>query len=93
VPGVSIRKTVISKPIYFGQKDLAGSGSKFEQNLVEKLLGDKLIEVRIDIDAKKKKVQDAVKRYKNLADIETRKTEFSAKKADAEAYCKYHGRW
>jgi len=41
-PGVSIRETVINRPLYFGQKDLAAAGKKFGYDLVEKLVGDGL---------------------------------------------------
>lgn len=55
-PGVSIRKTVIQKPIYFGQKDLSSTGEGFEKDLVDKLLGSKLDEVRREIENQKTKV-------------------------------------
>ena len=45
-PGVSIRETIISKPLYFGQKDLSAAGKGFGHDLVEKLMGDSLREVR-----------------------------------------------
>jgi hypothetical protein len=39
-PGVSIRETVLRRPIYFGQKDLSSTGEGFETDLVEKLVGE-----------------------------------------------------
>ena len=36
-PGISIRETIIYKPIYFGQKDLSATGEGFEKDLVEKM--------------------------------------------------------
>jgi hypothetical protein len=39
-PGVSIRETIIRKPLYFGQKDLSATGTGFGHDLVEKLMGD-----------------------------------------------------
>ena len=45
-PGVSIRETIISKPLYFGQKDLSAAGKGFGRDLVEKLVGETLTPVR-----------------------------------------------
>lgn len=39
---VSIRDTIIRKPLYFGQKDLAAQGKNFGHDLVEKLVGEDL---------------------------------------------------
>lgn len=44
--GIAIRETVISKPLYFGQKDLSAAGSGFGHDLVEKLVGDQLKPLR-----------------------------------------------
>ena len=35
-PGVSIRETIIAKPLYFGQKDLSAAGKGFGHDLVER---------------------------------------------------------
>jgi chromosome segregation protein len=59
-PGVSIRETVLKKPIYFGQKDLSSTGEGFEKDLVEKLLGSKLDGVRREIDLQKQQVLEAI---------------------------------
>jgi chromosome segregation protein len=45
-PGVSIKETIIAKPLYFGQKDLSAAGKGFGHDLVEKLMGDSLKAVR-----------------------------------------------
>lgn len=45
-PGLSIRETVIRKPLYFGQKDLAAAGKGFGSDLVEKLVGEGLAPYR-----------------------------------------------
>jgi hypothetical protein len=41
-PGISIRETILYKPVYFGQKDLSSTGDGFEKDLVEKLIGERL---------------------------------------------------
>ena len=48
-PGVLVRETVIWKPLYFGQKDLAAAGRGFGHDLVEKLVGDTLKPTRVEI--------------------------------------------
>ncbi|MBF0236693.1 MAG: histidinol-phosphatase [SAR324 cluster bacterium] len=69
-PGVSIRETVLRKPIYFGQKDLSSRGEGFEKDLVDKLLGSKLDEVRRNISQQKQKVTDAVDRLLKVSSVQ-----------------------
>ncbi|HBZ35269.1 MAG TPA: histidinol-phosphatase [Rikenellaceae bacterium] len=61
LPGVSITDSILSKPIYFGQKDLSSTGDGFEKDLVNKLLGSKRDEVLQKISVQKVKVIDAVR--------------------------------
>jgi chromosome segregation protein len=83
-PGISILDTVIHKPIYFGQKDLSSSGEGFEKDLVEKLVGEKLHNIREKIDIQRQQVADAVIRLKQLSMTEEKKREYQEKKQDAE---------
>ena len=69
-PGVSIRETVIHKPIYFGQKDLSSTGEGFEKDLVEKLLGSKLEDIRRGIDQQKRKVTETVDRLLKTSSVQ-----------------------
>jgi predicted ATPase len=69
-PGISIRETVIHKPIYFGQKDLSSSGKGFEKDLVDKLLGAKLDGLRRSISVQKVKVGEAVDRLSKMDSVE-----------------------
>ncbi len=82
-PGVSIRETIISRPIYFGQKDLSSSGEGFEKDLVEKLVGDNLSAVRNRIETQRQKVTDMITQLKKLENVEEKKKEYDAKKKDA----------
>lgn len=66
-PGVSIRETVITKPLYFGQKDLSAAGKGFGNDLVEKLVGEDLKPVRHKIGEKAVKLKTAVE---NLASVQ-----------------------
>ncbi|MBI5192438.1 MAG: AAA family ATPase [Nitrospirae bacterium] len=83
-PGVSIRETILYKPIYFGQKDLSSSGEGFEKDLVEKLVGENLTAIRNRIEMQRQKVADTVIRLKKLTNVEESKKEYDSKKRDAE---------
>ncbi len=83
-PGISIRETILYKPIYFGQKDLSSTGEGFEKDLVEKLVGEKLLDIRSRIDLQRKKVSDDVEQLKKLSNMDEKKKEYEAKKQDAE---------
>ena len=60
-PGISVRETVIWKPLYFGQKDLAAAGKGFGHDLVEKLVGDALKSVR-------QKISDCIETMESAVD-------------------------
>jgi len=93
-PGVSIRETVIHKPIYFGQKDLSNTGEGFEKDLVDKLLGAKLEDVRRGIDQQKKKVVEAVDRLLKISNVQEQIKEQKKIKQDTEhrlQFYKAHG--
>ena len=89
-PGVSIRETILQKPIYFGQKDLSSTGEGFEKDLVEKLVREKLADIRTRIDAQRQKVSEAVNQLKKLSTTEEKKKEFEAKKQDGEFRLKFY---
>lgn len=82
-PGVSIRETVLHKPIYFGQKDLSSSGEGFEKDLIEKLLGEHLLNIRGQIAAQAMRVGDAVSQLKRLTSSAEQKQEWQDKVKDA----------
>ena len=67
-PGISIKGTIISKPLYFGQKDLSKAGKGFGQDLVEKLVGEQLRPIRQKIAKKQEGVRDAVKGVQDVAE-------------------------
>ncbi len=93
-PGISIRETVLHKPIYFGQKDLSSTGEGFEKDLVEKLVGEKLTSIRARISDQSQKVTEIVSRLKKLSNVEEKKAEYRSKKQDAEfrlEFYKKHG--
>jgi predicted ATPase len=83
-PGINIRETVVHKPIYFGQKDLSNTGQGFENDLVEKLVGEKLVEVRHGITVQRQAVVETTRRLQKLADVAEKQKEYEGKKQDAE---------
>ncbi len=89
-PGISIRETVVHKPVYFGQKDLAATGEGFEADLVEKLVGNKVEEIRRRIATQRQKVIQLVEQLKRLSSSEEQKKEIEAKKQDAEFRLKFY---
>lgn len=82
-PGVSIRETVLRRPIYFGQKDLSSTGEGFETDLVEKLVGDKLRALRDEIAIQRQRVRDAASRWLKLSNTADLRREYEAELADA----------
>lgn len=83
-PGINIRETVLHKPIYFGQKDLSNTGQGFENDLVEKLVGEKLVDVRHAIAEQRQAVVEITRRLQKLSDVGEKQKEYEAKKQDAE---------
>ena len=89
-PGVSIRETVLYKPVYFGQKDLSSTGAGFEKDLIEKLVGEALTPVRQKIEQGQQRVIDAISQIKRLTRAATQKHEWVQKKQDAEFKLKFY---
>ena len=89
-PGVSIRETVLQKPIYFGQKDLSTTGEGFEKDLVDKLIGSKLDNIRRDIDAQKVRVSEAVDRLQKVATVDEQIKEQEETRQDTEHRLKFY---
>lgn len=83
-PGIAIRETIIHKPIYFGQKDLSITGEGFEKDLVEKLMGEKLSDIRQQIEQQKRIVCEQCDKLTNLASINEKIKENTDKQQDAE---------
>lgn len=91
--GISIRETVVSKPLYFGQKDLSAAGKGFGQDLVEKLIGENLKSARQKISENISAVVAASDAYTSLfSEIEEkqdRETELQDVKYRLEQFDRY----
>lgn len=83
-PGVSIRETVLRRPIYFGQKDLSSTGEGFETDLVEKLVGEKLRVQREELEAQRQRVSDAAQRWLKISNTAELKRDFETQLNDAD---------
>ena len=83
LPGVSIRETILRRPIYFGQKDLSSTGEGFETDMVEKLVGEKLRVLRDEIEVQRHQVRDAAQRWLKLSNTSELKQEFKTQLNDA----------
>lgn len=90
LPGVAVRKSILRKPIYFGQKDLSGTGEGFEKDLVNKLLGTKRDEVLQKISAQKVKVIGAVRNLTSGLGLDELIKEQSDIKKDADHQLKFY---
>ena len=93
-PGISIRETILYKPMYFGQKDLSSTGDGFEKDLVEKFIGDKLTGIRGRIKAQCQVVSECIVQLKDVSTTSEAKKECESKMQDAEfklTFYKDHG--
>ncbi len=82
--GISINETILTNPLYFGQKELAASGDAFGPELVEKLIGNKLSGTRLQIEEQKQKIRDTVFLIAKDADIDEKIAENTKILEDAE---------
>ncbi|NCC85318.1 MAG: hypothetical protein EOM03_14495 [Clostridia bacterium] len=81
-PGVSIKGTIITKPLYFGQKDLSKAGKGFGQDLVEKLVGEQLKAIRQKIADEEERVRAAVKSVVDVAEDAEQKQSYEEELKD-----------
>jgi predicted ATPase len=82
--GINILETILHKPIYFGQKDLSSKGQGFESDLIERLVGASLAEIRQLIAARRQTVVETIRRLQKLSTVEERQQEYTNKLKDAE---------
>ena len=55
--GIDIGAVIVRKPLCFGQKELSARGERSEQDLLERLIGPKLVGIRARIEAKKREIR------------------------------------
>jgi hypothetical protein len=81
--GISISETILNKPIYFGQKDLSNTGEGFEKDLIEKIIGDKLADIRLKISNQQQKVKDFIQRFQKFDTLKEKEQEWRNKESTA----------
>jgi chromosome segregation protein len=84
LPRVSIQETILHRPLYFGQKDLSSSGEGFEDDLIERLVGDSLNDLRKSITEQQNRVRQVAEAWFRLKQIPDQKAEQERELADAE---------
>jgi len=80
---ISIKETVLHNPVYFGQKDLSNTGEGFENDLIQKLAGEKLDPVRKEIENQCAVVQDHLRKILRLSNNQAELEVWQAKLTDA----------
>ena len=85
-PVNSILSTVFNGLVYFGQKDLSFTVDGFEKSLIEKLLGDKLTDIREHIEQQKQKVIKLIGQLTDLSSLEDKKREYENQRQVVEAH-------
>jgi predicted ATPase len=89
-PGISIRETVLHKPLFFGQKELATAGKGSEKNLIEKLLGTKCDAIRGKIAEQRTRVLGAIDSLSKVHNVAEQIEEQTKVKQDAEFRLKFY---
>ena len=80
---ISSIDTIFKQPVYFGQKDLSNKHIDFEADLVKKLIGDKLDDIKERINKRSSEVRILISDLKKLEDLVEKKEEIQAKIKDA----------
>jgi hypothetical protein len=70
--------TIFKKPVYFGQKDLSNKNIDFEADLVKKLIGNKLDNIKAKISDKIAEIENVITASKKLYNIDELKKEITA---------------
>jgi ABC-type lipoprotein export system ATPase subunit len=75
---------ILQRPVYFGQKDLSNKNADFENDLVNKLIGERLDDVKKKIDIQKQEIQRIVFSLKEYGNLSLLKKETGTIKNNAE---------
>jgi len=89
-PGLSIRETILNKPLFFGQKEIAAGNKGSEKDLIEKLIGTKCDEIRHQIAEQKVKVADVITKLQKVSNVEELIEEQTHIKQDAEHHLNFY---
>lgn len=64
---------IFNIPIYFGQKDLSNKRASFESDLLQRLIGNRLSDVRKKIDLKKNEIESVILELRKLRNLKDEK--------------------
>lgn len=74
---------IVKKPIYFGQKDLSQIGGSLSiENLINKLIGTRLLNTKQEINKKNQDVLKLITELKKIDNIVKKKADIEAKQAE-----------
>lgn len=65
--------SIFGTPIYFGQKDLSNKKASFEADLLQRLIGNRLSDIRKKIDSKKSEVEATIFELRKLRNLKSGK--------------------
>ncbi|MCL2222754.1 MAG: AAA family ATPase [Oscillospiraceae bacterium] len=69
-PGLTINETILHKPLFFGQRELAANSDGAEKDLIEKMLGNKCVGVRQRIEEQKIKVIEVIEQLSKVQNVD-----------------------
>jgi len=76
---------IVNKPLYYGQKDLSDIGEETStEDLINKLMGDKLISIKREIEEQSDKIILVIAEIKKVDKLLSQEEEIKAKKASIE---------
>ncbi|GHT32275.1 hypothetical protein AGMMS49574_15470 [Bacteroidia bacterium] len=75
---------ILQQPIYFGQKDLSNKNPDFETDLVKKIIGGKLNDVKTKIGKQKQELQRVINELNGLSNLSALRKETEIIKGNAE---------
>ena len=77
-------ESVLKNPLYFGQKDLALTRKGYEYDLLNKIIGDKVPDMKRENDAIQKQLIDEIDKLRTLSDIPDKIADLSTENAAIE---------
>lgn len=75
---------IFKRPVYFGQKDLSNKNIDFEAGLVKTLIGNRIDDIKLRINAEISEVEDVIDTLKKLDNLEELKKETIERLKNAE---------
>jgi len=82
--GITLDAVFERQPVYFGQKDLSNKDTDFEGDLIRKIIGGRLNDVRKEIENKKLEIQRIIDKLKGLKNLSEIRKETEIKRDNAE---------